>query len=87
MEFDMNQISQTSNSNAKIEASESQNSEVSSENSAVQPVEPENVDSNTLAAVLQFLQKHNLKVIENDMVILKFRRLIYLKCIRGRLIF
>jgi hypothetical protein len=87
MEFDMNQISQTSNSNAKIEASESQNSEVPSENSAVQPVEPENVDSNTLAAVLQFLQKHNLKVIENDMVILKFRRLIYLKCIRGRLIF
>ncbi|XP_046457923.1 transcription initiation factor TFIID subunit 5-like [Daphnia pulex] len=61
MEFDMNQISQTSNSNAKIEASESQNSEVPSENSAVQPVEPENVDSNTLAAVLQFLQKHNLK--------------------------
>jgi hypothetical protein len=87
MEFDMNQISQTSNSNAKIEASESQNSEVPSENSAVQPVEPENVDSNTLAAVLQFLQKHNLKVTENDMVILKFWRLIYLQCIRGRLIF
>ena len=69
MEFDMNQIPQTSNSNGKIEASESQNSEVQSENSAVQSVEPENVDSNTLAAVLQFLQKHNLKVTGRDTII------------------
>jgi hypothetical protein len=69
MEFDMNQISQTSSLNAKSEASESQNNEVHSENSAVQSVEPENVDSNTLAAVLQFLQKHNLKVTKSDMII------------------
>lgn len=58
----MNQLPQAINSDAKTQSSENQNSEVVSDNSGGQTLDSENVDSNTLAAVLQFLQKHNLKV-------------------------
>ncbi len=62
MEFDMNQLPPASNPEPKNDSSENQTSENPSGNNAVQTGETENVDSNTLAAVLQFLQKHNLKV-------------------------
>lgn len=62
MEFDMNQLAPASNPEPKNDSSENQTSENPSGNNAVQTGETENVDSNTLAAVLQFLQKHNLKV-------------------------
>lgn len=68
----MNQPCQTSNLDAKTDSSEHKNSNVPSENSAVQTPDSENVDSNTLAAVLQFLQKHNLKVTRRHIFCLNF---------------
>ena len=59
----MNQLPLASNPELKTEPSEIQSVENHSENNAAPNADLENVDSNTLAAVLQFLQKHNLKVI------------------------
>ena len=58
----MNQLAPANNPEPKIDSSENQTSENQSGNNSVHTGEVENVDSNTLAAVLQFLQKHNLKV-------------------------
>ena len=62
MDFDMNNVGAMNNNNTSQVESHHQEQQGNGDPGQVASAGASNVDTNTLAAVLQFLQKHNLKV-------------------------
>lgn len=61
MEFDMNDVTQVNNNTPQVESQQQENQRNGDSGEAGNA--GANLDTHTLAAVLQFLQKHNLKVV------------------------